>query len=169
MLLSIIQSVFGDTIKTTINDLVKGFLPAVQQFKISMGMLIANALKLATTNAISGDKLPGGSRRLITEKGRVLSSTAVINADGTFNLGGIPASTKPGVSAIGTPITSTISNDDLNPAIKKSSSGGSSGAGGANGTNATGVDGKDMLDGATSEGVSVVILFICTIALFIVY
>ena len=89
---------------------MKAVLPDEQNFKVSMGMLIAQALKKATAGAkaMVGAKLPSGALRRLTDAtdseivskhGRRLSrrrlAAELVSADGSFNLGGIPKSSKP--------------------------------------------------------------------------
>jgi hypothetical protein len=117
-LLNIIDAVMGDTVKKALNDGVKAVLPDQQNFKINMGILIAQALKKAKAGAkaMAGDKLPPGALRrlqehldekIVTKNGRKLSrrrlAADLVSADGTFNLGGIPKSSKPGSKDAGDP------------------------------------------------------------------
>lgn len=117
-MLNLIDAVMGDTIKTALNTGVKAVLPDEQNFKINMGILIAQALKKAKAGvkAMAGDKLPPGALRrlaedfdekIVTKNGRRLSrrrlSADLVSADGSFNLGGIPKSSKPGSKDKGDP------------------------------------------------------------------
>jgi hypothetical protein len=117
-LLNIIDAVMGDTVKKALNDGVKAVLPDQQNFKINMGILIAQALKKAKAGAkaMAGDQLPPGALRrlqehldekIVTKNGRKLSrrrlAADLVSADGTFNLGGIPKSSKPGSKDAGDP------------------------------------------------------------------
>jgi hypothetical protein len=117
-LLNLIDAVFGSALKTAINDGVKSVLPEEQNFKVSMGMLIAQALKKAKSGAkaMSGAKLPPGATRrlgeaseehIVSKNGRKLSrrrlASELVSADGSFNLGGIPKSSKPGSTNKGDP------------------------------------------------------------------
>ena len=117
-LMTVIDAVFGEPLKKALNDGVKSAMPAKQNFKISMGMLIAKALKKAKpgARAMVGDKLPNSPLRrlgevkdteIISKNGRILSgkrlAIQLISTDGTFNLGGIPRSSRPGSKNIGDP------------------------------------------------------------------
>jgi hypothetical protein len=117
-MLNLIDAVMGDTIKKALNDGVKAVLPDEQNFKINMGILIAQALKKAKAGvkAMAGDALPPGALRrlaedfdekIVTKNGRRLSrrrlSADLVSADGSFNLGGIPKSSKPGSKDKGDP------------------------------------------------------------------
>jgi len=117
-LMTIIDAVFGEPLKKSLNNGVKSAMPAEQQFKISMGILIAQALKKAKAGAkaMVGSKLPKNPLRRLNElkdkkninkTGRRLSqktfAAQLISADGMFNLGGIPRSSKPGSKNKGDP------------------------------------------------------------------
>ncbi len=81
-------------------------------------MLIAQALKKSKSGAkaMSGAKLPPGATRrlgeasdkhIVSKNGRKLSrrrlADELVSADGSFNLGGIPKSSKPGSTNKGDP------------------------------------------------------------------
>ena len=112
-LMTIIDSVFGEPLKKSLNNGVQSAMPAEQQFKISMGILIAKALNKAKPDAkaMVGSKLPilneTKDEQNISKTGRRLSqknlAVQLISADGMFNLGGIPRSSKPGSKNKGDP------------------------------------------------------------------
>ena len=117
-MLNLIDVVMGKEIKDALNTGVKAVLPDEQNFKINMGILIAQALKKAKAGvkAMAGDKLPPGALRrlaedfdekIVTKNGRRLSrrrlSADLVSADGSFNLGGIPKSSNPASKDKGDP------------------------------------------------------------------
>lgn len=171
-LMTIINSVMGDTIKTQLNDLVKSMLPKQVDFKISMGMLIAQALKIGTAtskNVFTGaaDKLPttvGSGRRLVrSHRGRLLETGNFITDEGNFKLGGIPASSRPGTAAVGTPITKILTDAEM-----VGSTTGDGGGGGANNELSGGSAGQNSTTTtATGLGVGVLVLIILLVLIAI--
>ena len=186
-LMTIINSVMGDTIKTQLNDLVKSMLPKQVDFKISMGMLIAQALKIGTAtskNVFTGaaDKLPttvGSGRRLVrSHRGRLLETGNFITDEGNFKLGGIPASSRPGTAAVGTPITKILTDAEMvgsttgdgggGGANNEGSTTGDGGGGGANNELSGGSAGQNSTTtAATGLGVEVLVLIILLVLIAI--
>ena len=150
-LLNLIDAVFGSALKTEINDGVKAVFPDEQNFRVSMGMLIAQALKKAPAGAkaMAGAKLPSGALRRLTDTteseivskhGRRLSrrrlAAELVFADGSFNLGGIPKSSKPGSTNKGDPSAKVTA--ETSTSSTSTTSGGGTKTGGTTSTSASG-------------------------------
>lgn len=89
----LIEKVCGDELKTALNAAVKSIMPDELDFTVDVGVLVAMAAGVSNpdANPISGPKVPS-NRRL---------SDSIIGADGVFALGGVAASSRPGVAPIG--------------------------------------------------------------------
>jgi hypothetical protein len=89
IIITVLGLILPDPVKQALNDLVANLMPEQIEMTYNIGAAIANAT----------------SRRLTSARGRRLSSSTLIDADGNFDLGGYPASDAPGSVAVGTPKT----------------------------------------------------------------
>ena len=91
-IISAIQTVFGEQIKTAMNDAAKAVMPDKIDFTVNMGKLIAANGDAAKADAgFAGDILPGSTRRLLAGS----TPPGQAGDDGVFNMGNVPASSNP--------------------------------------------------------------------------